>query len=374
MSHIDFFQKKRYISPHMPFNPIEPHDLALLPPSVELNKKILIDLIIKARAELGELKGYTFSMPNPTLLLSPAIIKESLASSEIENINTTIINVMENQLFPEDEQKAPDKEVLRYRDAVMDGFDNFKKFSLTTRTILNIQKVLLPQSSGEYRRLQNGIQNNTTRQVIYTPPMAAKIPALMSNLEAFMNSRDETIDPLIKCAIAHYQFEAIHPFADGNGRAGRILMVLYLVNSGVLTYPTLFISGYINSNKSEYYKLLLEITSKGNWDEYLLFMMKGFYLQAKETKQLLFEIMTSFFKLKEKLKKDHKIIYSADLVEALISYPVITPVKLSNELEVGWDTASKYLKTLTNAGILADKKIGKYHLFVNKELINIIHK
>ena len=358
----------------MPFDPINPHDLDLLSPKVDLNKKTLTDLVIKARAELGELKGYTFSMPNPTLLLSPAIIKESLASSEIENINTTIIRVMENQLFPEAEQKTPDKEVLRYRDAVMDGFASFKKFSLSTRTILNIQKILLPESSGEYRRLQNGIQNSSTKQIIYTPPNATKIPELMENLEFFMNNQSEDMDPLIKCAIAHYQFEAIHPFSDGNGRTGRILMVLSLVNSGILDNPTLFISGYINSNKSEYYRHLLEVTTKGNWEDYLLFMLNGFYLQAKETKQLLFEIMKSFFSLKEKLKMNHKIIYSADLVEALISYPVITPVKLSNELGVGWDTASKYLKTLTNAGILTDKKIGKYHLFVNKELISILHK
>lgn len=358
----------------MPFNPIDPHDLASLPPKVNLNKKELIDLIIRARAELGELKGYTFSMPNPTLLLSPAIIKESLASSEIENINTTIIRVMENQLFPEDEQRPPDKEVLRYRDAVLDGFDSLKKFSLSTRTILNIQKVLLPGSSEGYRRVQNGIQNSSKKQIIYTPPVAAKIPELMGNLEVFMNDKSEDIDPLIKCAIAHYQFEAIHPFSDGNGRTGRILMVLYLVNSGILTYPTLFISGYINSNKSDYYRFLLEVTSKGHWEDYLLFMLNGFYLQAKETKQLLFEIMKAFFNLKDRLKTGHKIIYSADLVEALISYPVITPVKLSNELGVGWDTASKYLKTLTNAGILTDKKIGKYHLFVNKELMSIIHK
>ena len=110
----------------------------------------------------------------------------------------------------------------------MDGFESFKKFSLTTRTILNIQRVLLPGSSGEYRRLQNGIQNSSTKQITYTPPVAINIPKLMENLEKFMNNKGEDIDPLIKCAIAHYQFEAIHPFSDGNGRTGRILMVLYL--------------------------------------------------------------------------------------------------------------------------------------------------
>lgn len=358
----------------MPFDPIRPHDLALLPPKINIGNKKVIDLLIKARAELGELKGYTFSMPNPTLLLSPAIIKESLASSEIENINTTIIDVMENQLFPEDEQKAPDKEVLRYRDAIMRGFEDYNKFSLSTRTILDIQKALLPDIPNQYRKVQNGIENSTNKKLIYTPPIASKIPDLMNNLEDFMNNRFEDMDPLIKCAISHYQFEAIHPFADGNGRSGRILMVLYLVNSGILTYPTLFISGYINSNRKEYYRLLLEVTNKQNWEEYILFMLNGFYLQAKETKNLLFEIMQSFYSLKKNLKTNYKKIYSADLVEALISYPVITPIKLANELEIGWDTASKYLGILAKSGILTDKKIGKYHLFVNRELINIIHR
>lgn len=358
----------------MSFNPIYPHELALLPPQINFNDKKLVDLLIKARAELGELKGYSFSLPNPTLLLSPAIIKESLASSEIENINTTVINVLENQLFPVDEQRQPDKEVLRYKDAIFAGSASLKKHRLSTRTILEIQKVLIPDSPEGYRKNQNGIKNSSTKKIIYTPPVAAKIPELMGNLEKLMNGTLDGLDPLVMCAICHYQFEAIHPFSDGNGRTGRILMVLFLVGAGILTDPTLFISGYINSNRNEYYQRLNEVTSKGNWRDYLLFMLQGFYLQAKETKQLLFEIMTTFYELKKYLKTNFKLMYSADLVETLFSYPVITPAKLSSELGIGWDTASKYLNKLAKSDILAEKKVGKYHLFVNKDLVKIIHK
>jgi len=214
----------------MSFNPTYPHDLALLPPKIDLDSKKLTNLLIKAHSELGELKGYSFSMPNPLLLLSPAIIKESLASSEIENINTTLVNVLENQLFPEAEQKKPDKEVLRYQDAVFTGFSALEKYSLSSRTIHDIQKALLPETpSSGYRKVQNGIKNAATGQIIYMPPIASKIPGLMGNLENFMNDKTDNIDPLIKCAMLHYQFEAIHPFGDGNGRTGRILMVLQLV-------------------------------------------------------------------------------------------------------------------------------------------------
>ncbi len=356
----------------MSFNPIYPHDLALLPPEVKFDSKEITTLLIKARAELGELKGYSFSMPNPLLLLSPAIIKESLASSEIENINTTLIDVLENQLFPEDEQHKPDKEVLRYRDAIFAGFTSLEKNSLSTRTIINVQSVLLPEKPIGYRQSQNGIKNTSTGQIMYIPPVAAKIPELMGNMENYINENND-LDPLIKSAILHYQFEAIHPFGDGNGRTGRILMVLYLVQSQILTYPILYISGYINQNKSEYYRRLLEVTTEGKWNEYMIFMLNGFYLQAKETKDILFKIMNSFFDLKKTLKTKYKKIYSSDLADTLCSHPVITPVKLASELGIHYTTASRYLYELAKAGILTERKYGKYHLFANKELVKIIH-
>lgn len=358
----------------MPFNSAYPYDLPFLPPRDDLINVSSMSLLIKARAELGELKGYSSGMPNQLLLLSPAIIKESLASSEIENINTTIINVFQNQLFPEAEQRQPDKEVLRYRDAVIEGFESLKKYGLTTRAILDIKKVLIPDLPMAYRTTQNGIKNNTTGEILYLPPEASKINGLMGNLEKFINSSNDELDPLIKCAIMHYQFEAIHPFSDGNGRAGRILMVLYLVQQNILNFPILYISGYINKNKTEYYKLLLNVTSSHDWNSYISFMLQAYYLQAKETKELLFKIMNSHYEFKKLLKKDHRKIYSADLAEALYAFPIITPAKLATELDVHRDTASGYLKRLKSAGLLVEKKVGRYHFYSNKNLITIIYK
>lgn len=343
-----------------------------MPPEIDYKNPAFTDLLIRARTELAELKGYSFSMPNPMLLTSPTIIKESVASSSIENINTTIVDVLQNQLFPEAEQRGPDKEVLRYRNALLWGYENLEKFALSTRLILGIQRKLIPASQGNYRKQQNQIINSDTKEVLYTPPIASTIPRLMSNWERFVNERHPEIDPLIKCAIAHYQFEAIHPFEDGNGRAGRILMVLELVSEELLTLPILYISGYINSNRSRYYKLLRRVTRERNWNDYILFMLDAFYSQAKETKDTLFKIMKLFFEFKETIRKDHKKIYSAELVEMLFTYPIITPVRLASELGMHYTTTSRHLLELSKAGLLKETKHGKYHFFINDRLLRVL--
>lgn len=358
----------------MSFNATYPFDLPLLPPKIDFRSTELLELLIKARTELGELKGYSFSLPNPMLLISPAIIKESIASSNIENINTTIIDVLQNQLYPEIEQREPDKEVLRYRDAAIWGFEHLNSLSLSTRLITGIQKKLIPSSQGEYRKQQNKIENSSTKEVLYTPPISSNIPKLISNLEKFINYRPENIDPLIASAIAHYQFEAIHPFNDGNGRTGRILMVLQLIQEEVISLPILYISNYINKNRSDYYKLLRQVTTKDDWNSFILFMLSGFYLQAKETKEILFSIMKLFHSYKDEIKNKHKKIYSADLVEALFSFPIITPVKFGKELGVHYTTASRHLVALEKSGYLKENVVGKYHFYTNHKLLNIMKK
>lgn len=364
----------QYINTHMSFRAANPHDLPVLPPRGNTTNAGLTNLLIKARAELGELKGSSFAMPNPFLFLSPAIIKESLASSEIENVNTTVINVLENQMFPESEQRPPDKEVLRYRSAVMWGYDNLQKYSISTRLVLGIESKLIGNKEAQYRSTQNGIENSRTHQLIYTPPVASSISALMGNLENYMSNPLEDVDPLIRCAISHYQFEAIHPFGDGNGRTGRILMVLQLVNDKVLNYPNLYVSGYINKNKAKYYEVLLGVTTKGDWNGYLEFIIQGFYEQAQETKRFLYKVMNAYHEFKSLLKSKHKNIYSGDLVEALFSYPIITPVKLASELGVYRDTATRYLNALVANKLLTEKKIGRYHMYANADLLRILHQ
>ncbi|MFC1613458.1 Fic family protein [Patescibacteria group bacterium] len=357
----------------MSFNPTQPNKLPNLPPQIDFKNQDFSDLLMKARTELAELKGYTFSLPNPMLLISPILLRESLSSSEIENINTTVINVLQSQLFPEIERKKEDKEVLHYREATLWGFENINKYSISTRTIQGIEKKLIPESQGEYRKLQNAIVNSGTREVLYTPPISSEIPNLLSNWENFVNEKNENIDPLIKCAIAHYQFESIHPFDDGNGRTGRVLMILQLVNDKILKLPTLYISGYINKNRPEYYRLLRNVTINDGWNNFIIFMLKGFYEQAKETKEILFAIMSLFFEFKKDIKEKHRKIYSADLVEELFSFPVTTPVHLAKNLKLHYTTTSKYLNELKKGGFLKDAIHGKYHFFANEKLIKLMH-
>lgn len=356
----------------MSFNSTYPFDIPLLPPKIDLED--FSNLLLKARTELAELKGYSFSMPNPMLLISPAIVRESVASSNIENINTTLVEVLQNELFPEAERRLPDKEVLRYRDAVLWGNKNIHSYGLSTRLIVGIQKQLIPESHGNYRMQQNQIANMSTHEVLYTPPIAPEIPRLMSNWEKFANEPPPDLDPLIRAAIAHYQFEAIHPFKDGNGRTGRILMVLQLIQDEILTLPILYISGYINNHRSDYYRLLRGITTNEDWKGFILFMLEGFYLQAKDTKETLFKIMKLYFEFKDTLKKTHPKIYTADLVDILFSSPIISPVKLASLLGSHYMTASKYLAQMAKSNLLKEGKYGRYHLFVNERLLSVVKK
>ena len=348
------------------------NDLAKLPPAINFRDPDLLDLLIKAHTQLGELKGYSFSLPNPMLLLSPAILKESLASSEIENIHTTMIQVLEGQIFSEEERMKPDKEVLRYRDAIMWGYERLGTLNLSTRLTLGIQNQLLPGDSSGYRTLQNAIQNDKTKEILYTPPVQSEIPRFMGDLENFLNDPPQGADPLLVCILSHYQFEAIHPFNDGNGRTGRILMVLSLVKYKILSWPILYISGYINEHKTEYYKRLLEVTTLGNWTEYIKFMLVGFAEQASETKDLIFKIMKLYWDMKDEVKLKNKKIYSADLLEAIFSLPVISPVKLGELLGCHYTTASRHLKALESMGILKGSHVGRYQLYSNWKLLDLV--
>lgn len=356
------------------FDPKIPFNLPLLPPAgVDFNSAKYLKRLIKARAELAELKGYCEGLPNPLLLLSPAVIKDALASSEIENIVTTMLEVLQNQVIEEDEQRQPDKEVLRYREAILFGFQEMKRgIPISTRLIQGIQKRLLV-SHGDYRKGQNKLHNPRTKEVIYTPPSAEKISGLITDLEKFINENEADIDPLIKNALVHYQFEAIHPFGDGNGRTGRILMVLHLIQENLLDYPILFISGYLNNNKPDYYANLLKVTTEGNWEDFVLFILDAFYYQAQETKDLMFKIKTLYFRYKDQIRQKLPKIYSGELLEKLFAYPIVTPVHLARELGVHYTTASRHLKALKREGFLKDVMVGKYHMFMNSELIDLLY-
>jgi len=358
----------------MSFDPTYPHRLAPLPPQTAVANTDFGDLLIKTRVELAELKGACGQIPNPLLLMSPAIIRESVASSNIENINTTLADVLQWQLFPEAEQRQPDKEVLRYREAMNWGFENAEKLALSSRLITGIQKRLIPDGNGQYRREQNQIANLSSRESLYTPPIASDIPNLIGNWENYANSLDNSLDPLIRVIISHYQFEAIHPFRDGNGRTGRILMILHLIQYDLLQFPVLYISGYINQHRSEYYNHLLAVTKDQNWHGFIEYMLEGFYTKAMETHDDLKKITLLFDQIKEQIRSENKKMYGLDLVEALFTYPVITPTKLASELNMHYTTTSRYLAQLTEMGILKEAFVGKHHLFANHKLLKILSR
>ncbi len=353
------------------FYPDRPFDLPLLPPPIDFRNPIFFDTALKARTELGEIKGYAAALPNPMLLLSPAIIKESVASSSIENINTTVEKVLQQNIFPDSERDESDKEVLRYRNAISAGFGEMRDLPLSSRLIEIIHGQLMQGKVAGFRKTQNHIQNSQTGKILYTPPPANTIPMYIADLEKFIHEQDG-FDPLIKCAVLHYQFEAIHPFLDGNGRTGRILMVLYLIHSGLLNLPILYISGYINEKKAAYYEHLNSVSRDGTWMEYVLFILEGFYTQALATKNVLFRIMGLYEEIKGQLKKNHKKIYNTEMLATMFAAPILSPVGLAEVLKIHYTTATRYLTELREAGLLTDLHSGKYHLFINHRLMKII--
>lgn len=328
--------------------------------------------LIQAHTEIGILKGACFGLPNPQLLLSPTVLREALASSEIENIVTTLADVLKAQLFTEAEQSIEDREVLRYNRALSSGLKSLGSVPIGSRLIGRVHDVLIPDEKG-YRHVQNALINDKTKHVIYMPPSANTIPDLISDLEKFIHANNG-IDPLLKTIIAHYQFEAIHPFGDGNGRTGRILMVLCLKSYGLLDLPVLFISGFINQHKDAYYKAIRGVTETSDWNAYLTYMLNAFTSQASESTKLLLKIKALHEETRRNIREQLPKIYSRDLVDAIFSQPFITPTRYGELLDVTYQTGSSHLKALSSHGFLDSFKVGKYLLFANKRLLALLHE
>lgn len=358
----------------MVFDPNHNFDLPLLPPNLnqeELFEPELVKLVVQANRAIGELNGLCRAIPNPyPLLMNIPILQEAVSSSAIEGIHTTIETLLEAQIKLDKEKDPASKEALRYRGALHKGFKLLKDYdSLPTRIILNIHGQLMP-SGGCFKKQENRIAKGS--KIIYTPPSPVQINNLMSNWEKYINSLDKKIDPLIKIAISHYQFEAIHPFSDGNGRTGRIIVVLQMILYNLLDWPILYVSGYLIKNRKKYYSSLLNITKSGNWLEFIKFMMKAFYEQAKVTRKVITNIIEEKNKMKQILKSEHKSIYNPELLEHLFAYPVSYPTSMGEKLNITYQTASKYLSDLEKAGLLLKKRSGTYILYYNLNLLNCL--
>lgn len=348
-----------------------PHKLKKLSELDSINFDQFDKQLIDVHKQIGILKGACYGLPNPQLLLSPTVLREALASSEIENIVTTLADVLQAQLFSEAEQQTADKEVLRYNHALSHGLAILKDVPIGSRLIKEVHDILDPDEKG-YRRTQNALINERTKEVVYTPPASNSIPELITDLEKFIHDGNDEVDPILVTIITHYQFEAIHPFGDGNGRTGRILMVLCLTHFGLLDLPVLFISGYINNNKSEYYEAIRKVTDEGDWEGYINYMLNAFREQAIESTDILLKIKDLHEEVKRKIRSELPKIYSRDLVDAIFNQPFITPTRYGEMLKVTYQTGSSHLKSLEKIGVMQSVKVGKYLFFANVALLDLL--
>jgi len=331
--------------------------------------------LVRSSVAMAELKGMTHTLPNSKILLNAVILREARASSEIENVITTHDKLYQALSVKGSEVDAATKEVLRYREAVLFGYRFIQqKGYLNTNTIIAIQKLLEENNAGIRKLPGTALRNAATNQVIYTPPDDHDaILRLMKNLENYLNEQDE-ISPLIKMAIQHYQFESIHPFYDGNGRTGRILNILYLILHNQLHEPVLYLSDYIIRTKPDYYRLLQQVRTKGDWEAWILYLLKGIEITSLETCERIKSIQKLFIAIQEKIRKEAPGAYTKELVEVLFEHPYCKTETIVARLGVSRLTASKYLKQLEATGILKSKKIWKETLYINTRLFEMLKK
>lgn len=354
-----------------PFN-----HLPLLPPAKNKIETVnVLRQLVKSSVALAELKGLAKILPNPTILLNAVILKEARASSEIENVITTQDKLYQALSAKGSESDSATKEVLRYREAMLYGFHFIKKKGfLSSNAIIEIQKILEENAAGIRKLPGTALRNITTGKVIYTPPdNINSINLLMKNLEKYLNDQGD-ISPLVKMAVQHYQFESIHPFYDGNGRTGRIINVLYLILNDLLENPILYLSAYIINSKADYYRLLQEVRTKGNWEAWVLYILKGVEQTANETIKQVKEISKLFLKTQELVKKKIPKSYSKELIELLFEHPYCKSEYLTERFGISRITASKYLKELEKIKVLQSKKVWKETLYINTELFDLLKK
>ena len=344
-----------------------------LPPPQGLETIAILKQLSQSHRYLAELKGTSKTIPNESILINTLTLQEAKDSSEIENIITTHDDLYKENILI-DTKKPASKEVYNYAQGLKLGFEIVRKERLLlNKHILTVQKELLANNAGF--RTQAGTKLvNSQGQTVYTPPQnATEVLDLMSNLEKFINDNDfSNLDPLIKMAIIHYQFESIHPFYDGNGRTGRIINILYLVLQELLDIPILYLSRYITQNKAEYYQVLQDVRTKEDWEHLVLYFLKGIEVTAKETIILITNISNLMQQYKTDIQEKLPKIYSQDLINILFKNPYTKIEFLEKELKVSRQTASIYLDKISELGLVEKTKMGKSNYYLNTGLIKVL--
>ena len=333
----------------------------------------ILKLLASSSRKLAELKGIAASIPNQGILINTLGLQEAKDSSEIENIVTTHDELFKDEVLPETFTNPAAKEVLRYRQALMVGFELVRQSGLlTSNNIIKIQGELERNNAG-FRKLPGTALKDGSGRTVYTPPQdPEEIKSLMRDLERFINEPDLfDADPLIKMALIHHQFEPIHPFYDGNGRTGRIINVLYLVKEGLLDIPVLYLSQHIVRNKRTYYDLLQRVRIDDVWEDWVLYMLEAVEMTAGRTLLTVQAIKSALMDYKHRIRDQHKF-YSQDLINNLFSHPYTKIEFLQRDLKVSRMTATRYLDALSDTGFLIKRKIGRGNYYVNVALNQIL--
>jgi len=352
--------------PNFPYN-----QLPALPPAHELESRVVLKACIEARAALAELKQAAELIPNQTMLINTIPLLEAKDSAEIENIVTTT-----DQLFRyaqgEGSADPATKEALRYRTALHKGFQSLRARPLCTATAVEVCRTLKGVDMDIRRQPGTQLANDRTGEVIYTPPEGeAHLRDLLSNWERFLHQQTD-LDPLIRMAVGHYQFEAIHPFTDGNGRTGRVLNILYLIQAGLLNLPILYLSRHVIAHKVDYYRLLLGVTCDQAWEPWLLFMLQAVAETSRWTTGKIAAIRALAEHTAEHVRASLPKIYTRELVDVIFEQPYCRIGNLVDKGIAQRQAASRYLHELVALGVLREMPFGKEKLFIHRKLMRLL--
>jgi len=345
-----------------------------LPLDFDLETKAIMKKTATARSALAEMKGAALSIPNESILISTLSLQEAKDSSAIENIITTHDDLFQSDYLKKQFKTIASKEVHNYAEALRWGFQTVKQQGfLSINHILEIQAAIEENRAGFRKVPGTELKYEQTGEVVYTPPQTHdEVVAHMNNLAQFMNVNElSEWDPLVKMAIIHHQFESIHPFYDGNGRTGRIINILYLVKEGMLNLPILYLSRYINQNKSDYYRLLQKVRTENAWEEWVLYILEGVEQTSLQTIKIIEGIKNLMLKHKKKIRENTKF-YSQDLINNLFKHPYTKIDFIMTDLDVSRLTATRYLDELDQIGIVQKVKLGRDNYYINTDLYNLL--
>jgi len=353
--------------PNKPYN-----DLSALPPAAELDSKAILKALMPSRIAVAELRLAGQLIPDQSVLINTIPLLEAKDSSEIENIVTTADRLFQ---FADANDSAADpatKEALRYRTALYAGFQSLATRPLCTATAIEICRTIKAVDMDVRRVPGTQLTNANTGATVYTPPEGEdRLRDLLANWEQFLHEQRD-LDPLVRMAAGHYQFEAIHPFTDGNGRTGRVLNILFLIQEGLLSLPILYLSRYVIAHKADYYRLLLEVTQQQAWEPWLLFMLRAVEETANWTTAKIMAIRelsdSTAALVRDRLPK----VYSRELVDVIFEQPYCRIANLVDKRIAQRPAAARYLKSLVDIGVLQERQVGKEKLFIHPRLMKLL--